>query len=124
MSIESIDIEPIWTDPDDDASVPTGRAPDALCRLIGETSYPKPGSSASNSSTLHWQIIACPFCGKEHLHGAGNNPEDARQIYLGHRVTHCTDIAHFFVHHEGYYLVEAEPGAEPVPHKQSKRKRA
>lgn len=47
-----------------------------------------------------WVVPKCPYCGKEHVHGAGAPNEDPRQ-FLGHRVAHC-----FPPPEGGYVLVE------------------
>ena len=36
----------------------------------------------------YWKVINCPFCGRSHIHGAGEtgqNPAD----HLGLRISHC-----------------------------------
>jgi hypothetical protein len=38
---------------------------------------------------VHLVVKDCPYCGKKHLHGAGENPE--RPSY-GHRVPHCEPV--------------------------------
>lgn len=30
-------------------------------------------------------VVGCPYCGRDHLHGAGDRPGDGD----GHRVAHC-----------------------------------
>ena len=47
----------------------------------------------------YWAITVthCPFCGKQHWHGAGGDPEG--EPALGHRVAHCLCGS-------GYELVE------------------
>lgn len=34
-----------------------------------------------------WEVLQCPFCGKKHWHGAGDDPSDP---ILGYRVSHCS----------------------------------
>lgn len=79
--------------------------PDAPCKLIGKPSDPKPGSIQAMGSSMQWQVIACPHCGKKHLHGAGNSPEESKHM-LGHRTAHCIDGDSSNV---GYNLVEYKP---------------
>jgi hypothetical protein len=33
-----------------------------------------------------WLVSACPYCGRQHSHGAGDEP---RPTGLGHRIAHC-----------------------------------
>lgn len=35
-----------------------------------------------------WVVVRCPYCGKQHTHGAGSPAEDPRR-FLGHRIAHC-----------------------------------
>jgi hypothetical protein len=35
-----------------------------------------------------WRVVCCPFCGRPHWHGAGDDPTQARR-FLGGRVSHC-----------------------------------
>lgn len=79
--------------------------PDAPCKLIGKPSDPKPGTIQAMGASMQWQVIACPHCGKKHYHGAGNNPEEARRSYLGHRGAHCLNGNPG----PGYNLVEFNP---------------
>lgn len=37
-----------------------------------------------------WEVIACPYCGQKHWHGAGDDPKRVNQ-FLSHRVEHCID---------------------------------
>jgi len=69
-----------------------GTIPEAPVRLVKPT---KPGQCYT------WQVIKCPYCGKEHAHGAG---DDLARVntFLGHRVQHCGDDKSS---HVGYYLV-------------------
>lgn len=52
-----------------------------------------------------WQILKCPYCGKQHLHGAGTYDEDP-DIYLGYREAHCAGPG---VQRGGYLLTKANP---------------
>lgn len=66
--------------------------PIALCKL-----------DTSSKTCYQWIVMRCPFCGKEHRHGAGGtDPNEARRL-LGYRVPHCVDIEH----DSEYLLVEA-----------------
>ena len=52
----------------------------------------------------HWKVLRCPYCGKSHLHGAGENPDTVCE-YLTHRVAHC----HFDSSGKGYNLSLGNP---------------
>ncbi|MBK6008810.1 hypothetical protein JJB11_22160 [Ramlibacter ginsenosidimutans] len=34
-----------------------------------------------------WRVSVCPYCGRQHTHGAGDGP---RPTGLGHRSAHCS----------------------------------
>jgi hypothetical protein len=36
-----------------------------------------------------WMIPKCPYCGKKHWHGAGDDINEVHR-FLGDRVAHCT----------------------------------
>ncbi len=55
--------------------------PEAPARLVS------PGRA-----TDPWTFrVACPYCPRIHIHGAGHSAADAH-TYYGHRYAHCTDI--------------------------------
>jgi len=37
---------------------------------------------------LRWRVRACPYCGRSHIHSAGDLLADANDN-LGHRIEHC-----------------------------------
>lgn len=45
-----------------------------------------------NGRAIRGVVIRCPYCGDEHLHGAGSRPGRAS----GHRVSHCCSPLHPF----------------------------
>lgn len=51
-----------------------------------------------------WEVTACPYCGRKHRHGAGDEPDQVNR-FLGHRVAHCTGYDPCGV---GYYLARAD----------------
>lgn len=71
--------------------------PDAPARLIPPD---RPGEC------YLWEVIACPYCGLRHIHGAGLDPKT--DPMLGHRAQHCLES---FDDMTGYNLVRAEPEA-------------
>lgn len=79
--------------------------PDAPCFLVGKPCIPKHDDLGSS---MHWKVTLCPLCGEKnaHLHGAGNNPEEARRDFLGNRGAHCFGGSSS---DSGYNLVEAIP---------------
>lgn len=48
------------------------------------------------------ELVACPYCGKKHLHGAGNH-DSPFGWGDGHRVGHCLQIDN-----SGYVVIEVE----------------
>jgi len=54
-------------------------------------------------------VFRCPYCERDHLHGAGQNFGDGD----GHRVAHCT--ADSPLKDSGYILIEGRPGDATTP---------
>jgi len=53
-----------------------------------------------DEKTRQWVVLRCPYCGRQHRHGAGRPGDDPRQ-FLGPRVQHCDQP-----NASGYELVE------------------
>ena len=57
-----------------------------------------------------WVVVKCPFCNKQHTHGAGRKGSDGSMDHLGHRWPHCNiddvPIAIRLLHEKGYVLVD------------------
>lgn len=53
-----------------------------------DNSYPVAFAEPRRSAKGHWLwlVPACPYCGRQHIHGAGDGPLPTG---LGHRVSHC-----------------------------------
>ena len=43
-------------------------------------------------SSYSWQVIRCPYCLRQHSHGAGYHGGDPRRL-LGSRLSHCQDAS-------------------------------
>lgn len=54
-------------------------------------------------NTRTWVVIECPYCGKQHRHGASRLTDDP-QKFLGHRAAHCDKD----IDGDGYLLVEQQ----------------
>lgn len=67
----------------------------AYCRLIVHT-------KAGLISSVDWKVPECPYCGKQHVHGAG---VPGGELLIGHRLAHCVikDEGN-----SGYYLIPAK----------------
>jgi len=57
-----------------------------------------------------WIIKECPYCHQEHIHGAGNTNQPARE-FLGHRQVMCEEGSQNFIKSEakkenGYIICE------------------
>ena len=68
-----------------------------------ESGIPKVKVVLERSGVIHhWVIKECPYCGKEHKHGAGRINEDP-DPHLGHRAAHCEFVE---PNEQGYILVK------------------
>jgi len=58
--------------------------------MTEESKFPKAESVLLTpiNGVFRWKILECPYCKKEHVHGAGRD-EDKVNTYLGHRIQHC-----------------------------------
>lgn len=55
---------------------------------------------------VHWIVGECPYCGAQHMHGAGGGKRDT----LGHRLAHCSLAVDNVA---GYVLVDRDAPEEP-----------
>lgn len=73
----------------------TRTIPQAPVRLVQPT---------RRGGCYQWEVTTCPYCGRKHRHGAGDEPDQVN-TFLGHRVEHCTGHDPCGV---GYYLVRSD----------------
>lgn len=69
--------------------------PNAVAKLIA--------THGRRTTQYQWRV-KCPYCGRKHHHGAGEDPDHVN-TYLGHRVEHCSGDDRG---RRGYYLVSVE----------------
>lgn len=74
-----------------------------------------------------WRIPECPFCGKDHVHGAGSfedyadgtrDPVDISRTFLGWRVPHCETNP---PPDNGQYFLSDQSGVLPLTEDQSRK---
>lgn len=60
-----------------------------------------------------WEVVCCPYCGRQHWHGAGDNPGAVEKL-LGSRMPHCLHSS--YPEYELVRILEdREPEPEPDP---------
>ena len=72
---------------------------------VGADGIPRIEVSLIDGYSVRQFAFWCPFCGRQHFHGAGRLTDDWRR-FLGHRVAHCPDRTPDNA--GGYFLVVKE----------------
>lgn len=79
-----------------------------------ELAYPAaPAVLVEWSCGRQWRLVECPYCGRQHSHGAGRLDEDP-YTFLGHRGSHCTG-RELAIARRGYVLVDSGLSKVPAP---------
>ena len=80
-----------------------------VLRIVPEAPYTEVRliKPRKKSDCWRWKVLACPYCGKPHWHGAGMDADTVGQ-YLTHRVAHC----HGRDCGQGYNLCVGDPNVK------------